>query len=162
MKVMIRSADGTFKRIRPLWTPDRWNDGWIDNKGRFRVYRPDCPRAWSSGYALRAHVVYSLSTGVAHPDGTNLHHLNENRLDDRMVNLAVMDHGEHTIHHHSKPGIECVCKGCGQRFHVPKWRVDNGRATFCSQECYHATPPSDEHKANISRGLTRAYATARR
>lgn len=39
-----------------VWDSTRWDDGYVDNRGRFRVKRPDCPRAYANGWALRAHL----------------------------------------------------------------------------------------------------------
>ena len=156
----MRNPNGTFKKVRPIWNIRRWNDGYIDNKGRFRVFRPDYPRAFKSGYALRAHVVFWLWNGRVHPRGTDLHHDNENRLDDRIKNLIQIDHGKHTILHCAKPPAIRICKNCGMSFEIPKWRLrDASRGTFCSQRCYQQAPRSSESKRRISISLQRAYRT---
>lgn len=132
-----RSSLGQFLRTRQPWTPEHWDDGYFDNRGRFRVYRPDCPRSFASGYALRAHVVWWLANGEPHPEGTALHHINENRTDDRIENLAVLPHGEHTRLH--KPKRMRVCVTCGREFHKPK----KPRSKFCTYECYRVAPRSE-------------------
>ena len=80
--MVIREANGTFKKRLQVWDGSNWDDGWHDNRGRFRVYRPDYPRAFSGGYALRAHVVWWLANGKPHPTGMILHHKNSIK-DDR-------------------------------------------------------------------------------
>jgi hypothetical protein len=141
MKKRAIEANGRFKRIHHSWTPENWNDGWKDAKGRFRVYRPDCPRAFKSGYALRAHVVYWLSKGRVHSRGYDLHHDNENKLDDRIDNLIPIKHGKHTILHCAKPPVKRVCKSCNRSFNIKKWRLkEKSRGSYCSQRCYHAAP----------------------
>jgi hypothetical protein len=131
-----------YHRIHNSWTPENWDDGWADNKGRFRVYRPDCPRAFKSGYCLRAHVVWWLNTGTVHPKGTVIHHRNEIKTDDKFSNLQMMLVGEHTIHHCAKPNFS-TCKQCGITFELPLWRIrsrlNSGESAprFCSQDCYH-------------------------
>lgn len=141
---MNRDSSGQFKRLREKpWDGTDWNDGYVDNKGRFRVYRPDYPRAYPEGYALRYHVVWWLTTGKVHPKGTNLHHINEIKSDDRFENLQLMGHGEHTIHHCKKPGVELICKFCNEVFRIPAWRIaqrkreEGYEPAFCSQSCYH-------------------------
>jgi hypothetical protein len=162
MRHFDRKSDGTFQRNHEIWMPDRWDDGWIDNKGRFRVYRPDCPRAFKSGYALRAHVVWWLRTGMCHPVNTNLHHLNEIRLDDHFENLQVLAHGEHTRLHHKKHGIDLTCLNCGELFNVPEWRIRHRDTRYCSQKCFHGMPSDPEKGIKISLGLKKAYAEGRR
>ena len=44
-----RDANGRFARQLSLWVPEHWNEGYVDSKGRFRVYRPDYPRAYGVG-----------------------------------------------------------------------------------------------------------------
>lgn len=132
--------NGQFKRIRrEPWTPARWNDGYIDNNGRFRVYRPDYPRAYAMGYALRYHVVWWLHHGEPHPEGTNLHHINEDKLDDKLENLECLDHAEHVSLHRRIEKLTCCCNNCDNTLQETPNRVYNyGRGKFCSQNCLHA------------------------
>jgi len=159
-----RDGLGRFKRTLKVWDGSDWNDGWIDNRGRFRVYRPDYPRAYSNGHALRAHVVWWITHGQCHPKGTALHHRNGIKTDDIIENLEIMKHGEHTAYHSRKIGIELICEGCCNPFRVPAWRIksrqkDGHRIRFCSLSCRNITPLSESHKRNISRGLKHAYET---
>ena len=130
------------------------------------MYRPDCPRAYESGYALRAHVVYWLTTGKAHPPGTNLHHRSGDRLDDRFENLELMAHGAHTSLHQFEPH-EFICAHCEHPFTVSgdtysKRRAEGNLPKFCSQACYHAHPRSAATGRKISAALRRAYQEGRR
>lgn len=128
-----QGADGRFVQQRVPWTPERWDDGYIDNKGRFRVYRPDYPHAYALGYALRAHVVWWLAKGEAHPAGTDLHHDNENKLDDAISNLKLLSHGGHGRLHN--PRMMLVCKQCGVEFPLPHKKTSK-RRRFCKMQCY--------------------------
>lgn len=159
-----RGGKGRFVRTRYLWDGSDWDDGYIDNKGRFRIYRPDYPRAYALGYVLRSHVVWWLHHGICHPKGTNLHHKNHNKLDDRIENLELLLAGDHVRHHCAKIGVQFICRNCKQSFYVPTWRVKERRTEgntikFCSQKCYHAAGRTESHKTNISAGLRRRYAT---
>lgn len=157
--------EGKFARERPIWTPDRWDDGYVNTK-RFRVYRPDFPRCYADGYALRAHVVWWLERGEPHGTDTALHHINGDKLDDRIENLAVVEHGKHTRLHH----IELHwfrCEHCGERFsktgrEVGRRRSEGKVPRFCSTACYHAHPRSDESRARQSEAHKRAWAEGRR
>lgn len=127
--------NGRFIRTRKEpWTPARWNDGYVDNRGRFRVYRPDYPRVYALGYALRAHVVWWLHYGKVHPVGTNLHHMDDNKLNDALENLQLIEHGEHVRHHHLDR-VEVTCLRCGKKFMTQKGRPKNGRGRYCSRFC---------------------------
>ena len=150
-----RKANGQFPRLHQHWDASRWDDGYIDNKGRFRVYRPDCPRAFGDGYALRAHVVWWLAKEHTHPPGTVLHHRNQDRLDDRIENLDVVGHGDHTRLHHKEPTPVFCCARCQKLFETRK-KYDRV-IRFCSQRCYHRHPRSQHHREAIAVGLREAY-----
>lgn len=131
---------GRFRRKSQPWSPDRFEDGHVNNKGRFIVYRPDYPRAWPGGRALRTHVLWWLQTSEAVPKGYNLHHINGDRLDDRIDNLELVRHGEHSRQHQRArrtPDLWRVCQRCGKEFAVT---FPRRARKFCSQKCYHSHP----------------------
>ena len=135
-----------FKRIRKLWSLDNFDDGYVDNRGRFRVWVPDHPRAYKGGYFLRSIVAYEAYHGVVVLPNSDIHHKNENRLDDSIENLELMTHGEHTTHHNTVPLAVRTCKGCGESFEIKRWRLnDPTRGTFCSQGCFHGHTKGKAH-----------------
>ena len=149
-----RTKTGTFARVHHLWTARRWKDGYFDNRGRFRVYRPDYPRAYGEGYALRAHVVYWLKMGRVHPKGFVLHHKNEDKGDDRFTNLELVEHGKHTSLHHAEVHT-FTCKQCRQPFRVSggtvaKRRSEGNVPKFCSRSCLYKFPVSSETRRKKS------------
>lgn len=152
----MRDNKGTFKRIREPWTPDKWDDGYVDNRGRFRVYRPDYPRHYAEGYALRYHVVWWLKTGSVHPSGTALHHKDGVKTNDRFENLELMDHAKHSLEHNPPRPIYRACARCGTLFEI-QHRDMKRRATmkYCSYQCYNLTPRSPEHKRKLAAILNR-------
>ncbi len=164
MKLLItgaafRNPNGQFAKSRSLWTPECWDEGYIDNCGYFRVYRPDCPGAYGNGYAKRAAVVLWLQRGRVRQAGEARHHINGNKTDDRAENLTVIGHGDHTMVHHPKTIL--VCQSCGQTFALPRGKSSKTRR-FCSQDCYHRSPMSLEHRRAIGAGNKKAYAERRR
>ena len=157
---------GRYVRTATMWTERDWDSGYVDNKGRFRIYRPDYPRAYHEGYALRAHVVWWLHTGEVHPTGTNLHHRDKDKLNDVFANLECKDARQHTIDHLQRLH-EFTCGYCGNKFYVTGREL--GRRTsegklpkFCSLKCYHLLPRSKEHNKAIADGLRRARTEGRR
>ena len=153
-------VDGKFWRKHELWTPQSWDDGYFDSDGRFRVYRPDYPRAYHEGYALRSHVVWWLSTGTEHPTGTKLHHINEDRTDDRLENLANVTAEAHVKIHCSVSLVTFICEVCKKEFGLLPWRVrqrekEGNKIRFCSWTCTKKKKLSPEHRLNISLGLRR-------
>ena len=151
-----RNPDGTFKRTRTKWTPSNWNNGYIDNKGRFRVYRPDYPNAYQGGYALRSHVVWWLKTGVVASIDTQLHHKDENKLNDSLSNLILLTHSQHRKIHQGND-VTLNCEHCLKDFIVKFSRAQERVVRFCSQSCFHSHPRTKDHKEAISIALKKAY-----
>ncbi len=152
-----------FERVHQFWSPEIWDDGYTDSDGRVRVYRPDYPRAYREGYALRAHVMWWLCFNQPHLLGSNLHHLNGDRTDDRIENLAAFPHGSHSkFHRRPRTRVDMQCDNCGKTFKRDIGRINskdrqNYQGVFCSQKCYHQRPTSSQHRKAISEGLKRAY-----
>ena len=162
-KLVRDNHTGRYVRTRiTYWTPETWDDGFVDPKGYFRVYRPDHPRATPAGWVHRYQVVWWLKTGSPPPDGWDIHHSNEIKLDDVYTNLELKLHGEHTAHHSSKPYVQCICTVCGESFAIPQWRINEGKGKFCSQSCYHRKPKSDLTRQRQSNSQRRAHAEGRR
>lgn len=126
-----------FRRYRhsPVWDDARWDDGHIEyrpsGKGYMHVKRPDYPRCDRHGWAQRSHVVWWLRTGQVVPVGYNVHHRDDNSLNDRFYNLELLLHGEHTRLTVSKPRVELVCAACGVVF----YRLESRAGRFCSRPC---------------------------
>lgn len=154
-----RDEAGRFVRTVHLWTPARWNEGHVDARGYFRVFRPDYPRAWKDGYAKRYAVVWWLKTGEVPAQDEDIHHENENTLDDRFENLKILDHAEHSRRHRTKnPPRVCLNRRCGRAFVVPRnksWE----RRKFCSFACYNearpAKPRSQRRRAKLTGDVVR-------
>lgn len=50
-------------------------------------------------YCYEHHLVYWRAHGVIPEPGQIIHHINENKRDNRLVNLELMDVGDHGRHH---------------------------------------------------------------
>lgn len=149
-----RTAKGHFVRKHYSWSPENWDDGFVDNRGRFRVYRPDCPSAFEDGYALRAHVVWWLKHGERHPKNTELHHKDEVKLNDRIENLEPLTRSEHRKRHRQMVLAWTDCVQCGKHFSYPAWRDKDRVTKYCSRDCLYNAPKSAETRMRISSSNT--------
>lgn len=66
--------------------------------GYYRRYAPEHPIAGADGYVLE-HRLVVFEAGIDIPQGYHVHHLNHNKTDNRLENLAVMSPSDHQSHH---------------------------------------------------------------
>ena len=84
----------------------RWNGGRMINADGYVKVRvgPDHPLADPNGYAYE-HLVVWIAAGREAPAADELlHHVNGDRQDNRLANLAKMKRAEHNAHHLSERG----------------------------------------------------------
>ena len=81
-------------------------------KGYVLTYVPDHPYAWQNGYLPRCRMVMEEHLRATQPDSPALvdvngvkylrrdwdvHHLNQDKTDDRLENLQTLQHDEHAV-----------------------------------------------------------------
>ncbi len=90
----------------PLWNDDAKI---ISDHGYVKIrVGPGHPLADPNGYAYE-HLVVWCSAGNRRPSGDQvLHHINENKTDNRLLNLKIVSRSEHGILHHSRTPDETV------------------------------------------------------
>jgi len=142
MKANIQIRHDTqFKQKRREFSLDNFNDGYIDNHGRFRVWKPEHERAYNEGYILRAIVAYEEYNNEIVTKDYDIHHIDGNKLNDKKENLMKIKHGKHTTLHSYKKEthIKRICKTCGNEFEIEKWRLNDNtkRGKYCSTTCLH-------------------------
>lgn len=160
--MIIKDKSGKFIRTRIIWKPEEWDNGYLDNRGRMRVYRPDYPKAYHEGYALRAHVVWWLFNHSIPQKGDVLHHINKIKDDDHIENLQLISRSEHTILHCKLKGNLLICEHCKKQFYIATYKIkqkisENNYPRFCSQKCYHAHGKSKQTRNKISNSLKISY-----
>lgn len=134
----VRNTRGRFERVHRPWTLSRFNDGYVDGKGRFRVYMPNHPRASKNGYVLRALVAYEAYHKISIPKRLIVHHMDENPVNDSVENLIMLTNSQHQKIHRGAP-VLCLCRGCRKIFKLTKHRLTEksaNRGSFCSYDCY--------------------------
>lgn len=147
-----RDSTGRFakKYNYEPWDGSNWDEG-ILSGGRFWVWRPDHPAAISGhGWVHRHRVVWWLG-GNDQPKGHDVHHKDDDRLEDHLWNLELLPRQVHTKHHMGKELVACVCQVCTTEFYLREGLVKAGRGKFCSRDCYHKSPVSDDTKDRLSK-----------
>lgn len=70
--------------------------------GYYYIYKPDHPKAIKKGYVAEHRLVAEEKIGRYLKENEVVHHINENKLDNRQENLEVMTASEHIKLHANK------------------------------------------------------------
>lgn len=87
--------------------------------GYVEIYDPGHPNAFKSGWVAEHTVVVSRALGKAVPAGAHVHHVNEDRADNRPANLVLCDPAFHRLLHQRTDALNA----CGNA----DWR----KCTYC-------------------------------
>lgn len=99
------------------------------------------PNAIKHGYVLHHRIVVENHLGRLLNSDEVVHHVNGNKKDNRIANLEVMFHREHTRHHQTTKGRKWVtlkCPACRKLFDKPgnnTFLKKGGRYSCCSRKC---------------------------
>lgn len=137
----IRGEKNKFIRKHKEFSLSNFEDGYVNNSGRFMVYYPNSERSYKNGYIMRSIAAYELYHNIKVKKGYDIHHINENKLDDSFENLIELTKADHDrLHSKSKSkksDVICICKQCKKEFPIKKGRLnEKGRGSYCSQNCY--------------------------
>lgn len=129
------------------------------------VVAPDWYRGkkYRGRYCYEHHLVWEKHTGLPVPDGCIVHHKDENKHNNNINNLQLMEQKTH-VAMHAKKGrtvLELRCPSCGKHFIKEKRNCfRKKRLMFCSRHCvgkmYSFNRPTEEQikkaeKKNIVR-----------
>jgi len=90
---------GQLNRFSNPENHPRWKGGEIRHRGYTWIRAIGHPRANRHGYVKRAFLVVEDILGLIVPHEQELHHINQDKTDDRLINLAMLSHAEHSKLH---------------------------------------------------------------
>jgi len=120
-----------------------WNIQRIISKGDYNyAVVPEHPRCIKYGYVLEHRVIMENHLGRTLSANEVVHHINEDKKDNRLENLQVMTNEEHHVLHALQKGLVCVemkCPYCNSLFVREKRRTHlikkTNTQTCCSKRC---------------------------
>ena len=117
---------------------NNWQGGRVvTSSGYVAIRKPEHPFAWKgSGYIFEHRLVMEQKLGRFLNKNEVVHHIDENKKNNSIDNLEILDRGKHIIFHKFKYGkISVPCFRCNkptsERSH---YRIVGGR-NFCSVGC---------------------------
>ena len=82
----------------------------VKERGYITLWMPDHPMARRNGYLAEHRLVASQKLGRYLSPQEHVHHVNEDRSDNRPENLEVLSAREHALHHHpERQSVTCAC-----------------------------------------------------
>lgn len=81
---------------RPLDREHNGKPAVLDGQGYVRIYEPGHPRAAKGGWIFEHRWVVEQALGRHLRRDEHVHHINHVRSDNRIENLEVLSHGEHS------------------------------------------------------------------
>lgn len=147
-----------FGEKNPNWKGGRV----VDPRGYVLLRRPGHHMADVRGYVYEHRLRAEEKIGRPLMDDEHVHHLNEDKSDNRPENLEVLSAAEHRARHRkegsdrrdpgeSNPEVECAC-GCGERF--LKFDEAGRPRTYVGGHNPRPSPTRDAIFDALSRGIT--------
>lgn len=118
----------------PQWTGGRF----VRKDGYVLVRNPKNPIK----HILEHRLIMSNHIGRELKINEDVHHKNENKSDNRIENLELLSHGEHTTLHHKKElKDKCMslvkCGYCSIEFYKRNNQLKITKRNFCSKEHWY-------------------------
>ena len=115
-----------------------WNIRKVVKKGKY-LYAivPEHPKTTRNNYVLHHRVIMENFLGRVLKPNEIVHHIDENKHNNDILNLELMTKREHAQHHHPKgrTWIACICPNCQHKFLKEKRQLKPNTIPRCSRKC---------------------------
>lgn len=147
----------------------RWNGGRKQSHGYISVFMPTHPRATASGYMLEHLLIAERALGRFLPTVVEVHHVNEQRGDNRNQNLVICEDCQyHKTLHQRKRAVEAgvpahwlKCKFCKQYDAPSNLKQYGKRGVRQSNEAGHPACYAEKDRARYAKNRELIKAKAR-
>lgn len=98
-------------------------------------------KKYRNKYCLEHHLVYWNAHNIVPKSNEVIHHINENRFDNRIENLELITRKNHSNYHSSKKGrfyVDIQCPNCRKIFTIPFNKCfiqKHSSYTCCCRQC---------------------------
>lgn len=102
VELKARTSNSFSQERNSRWKGEE--NSFVDNRGYRSVRTPEWWEGYkrNSSYAYEHQLVYAEANGLTCiPDGYCIHHINCERLDNRIENLVMLTHSEHAALHNA-------------------------------------------------------------
>jgi len=144
------------------------NGQYINKSGYRRIRKPEHPNSTKTGWILEHRFVMSEHLGRPLLQSEVVHHINEDKLDNRIENLEITTASKHRYMHDPNENrrvtlIPKVCIVCGSEYILDTVRKSNHkRSKYCSRKCVLSP---GEHKMKVPKEIrdsVRAFVGSRK
>lgn len=107
----------------------------VNHNGYIEIYLPIHHRARGNGYVFEHILIAESGIGRKLKENEIVHHINDDKKDNRLLNLKVMDRGDHTTLHakERRRGSYLKCEMCNKEYYKKTSHVKGSK--FCSMRC---------------------------